>query len=1018
MKIKRILMLSMGAILVLSGCGSNASLDPTSDSSSTSSPTTSESSATTTTEETTSPTADPTIPTTVEEPITGTGTKESPYVVTMANHLLELASLQDIEKAIYVSLENDVDLKGIERNPLGSSTSMFQIAFNGNNHKISGLSITKLKEDKINAVGLFAFASGYIRNLVVEGNINVTAKDATAVSAGLIAGYTDNLMLLDCVATGEVKVNNDGVQDVSSQTYAGGLVGAFTSSGSYFIEATGNTSKVHVESLGDIGIAGGLAASVESSLMDLGISTLNSNYVDTDIVKGSVFSGGLVGKTYYYVSAVNNVVKATEVSTTSSFYNSSFSGGLAGSSYSETAFLFNVVNVGSIKAAETTSKGYVGRILGVETEDGYAYNEDSLGSVSYENVAIGGELVGSNKNANEESAVELNTLKAEEMAKIGLDKAFILKDGVLPEIKENASSNLYGEGNFNIHKNFGASTDVEAVPAKLSMFNSNVDTTFKVDKHMLTYMSYDPVEVKSYRWYAPINFEIDLYDQWYDLSSFVGYYGGADSYNPVFYFDYDGSVITLQNDYASYKGTYWTNGYYVVFTVGNFDHHVAVLENGKYVFPDISADEYSYSYTHLASDFGYYKDNNDHRIHFDGKGNVLYTDGYSKIETTYTINASKNIVFTIPGYEPSEVLVQANGDIKFTLDDYDYPFTLTLTPYDGIDDYSKEPFIGRYGTNKDFDIDFLADGNTTYHRPGKDTDFAYGGFRAFGTTVEIKNLSQSELNGTYKYDKTEDVMVSSDGEKIIAKGQYVQGYATASKDIRIHLFKNDGIYGVYLIVNNKLDTKTTMTGYLTDGKIVKVGTKEYKVEGSLLTYVDPEADVTPLVGVYEGTIGETAVEAEFKLDRTVTIGTETVAFKYDGSKITFELAAGSVELTFDATNKAFAGTCTKDGTAVAVVLKEKVEAPVVKSLVGSWQGKTGYGITWKLDITADNKVVLTLPAAAIDGTWSGDISTGKISFVAGGYSGTVSLYSTDQDKLKMSATDDDYNDFIFDMTRI
>ena len=117
-----------------------------------------------------------------------------------------------------VELAADVDLTGYIWTPIGlENSSAFAGTFDGGNHKVIGMSV---QAKEIQRAGLFGEVSGMVRNVQVEGTINVT--DAAAIYAGGIAGYVQtNGTVQNCLSMVNVYVELSGI----SLTYVGGVVG-------------------------------------------------------------------------------------------------------------------------------------------------------------------------------------------------------------------------------------------------------------------------------------------------------------------------------------------------------------------------------------------------------------------------------------------------------------------------------------------------------------------------------------------------------------------------------------------------------------------------------------------------------------------------------------------------------------------------------------------------------------------------------------------------------------------------
>lgn len=155
----------------------------------------------------------------------GSGTQEDPYQIANAEQLKAFAdSVNDGSCAgyaeQYIQLTSDVDLSGVEWQPIGNMTDMeaystfFLGTFDGGEHTISNLKY-ETAESVIGA-GLFGLSCGTIKNLTVENaTVNVTGAQAQAI-AGVVGynmgGSVDNVSL-------------KGESVVTGNTCTGGLIG-------------------------------------------------------------------------------------------------------------------------------------------------------------------------------------------------------------------------------------------------------------------------------------------------------------------------------------------------------------------------------------------------------------------------------------------------------------------------------------------------------------------------------------------------------------------------------------------------------------------------------------------------------------------------------------------------------------------------------------------------------------------------------------------------------------------------
>lgn len=155
----------------------------------------------------------------------GEGTAENPYLI---NNLEELVWFRDnVDKTSqdgstqyagkYIKLTADIDLAGINWNPIGSMSSdhgSFKGVFDGGNHTISNLNC----EQAGNGLGLFARTAGNaeIKNLKLN---NVTVKSTD--NSNYVGGVVGN-------AYASTKINNvhvSGTINIAGCGYIGGIAG-------------------------------------------------------------------------------------------------------------------------------------------------------------------------------------------------------------------------------------------------------------------------------------------------------------------------------------------------------------------------------------------------------------------------------------------------------------------------------------------------------------------------------------------------------------------------------------------------------------------------------------------------------------------------------------------------------------------------------------------------------------------------------------------------------------------------
>ncbi|ACV10399.1 hypothetical protein Huta_0211 [Halorhabdus utahensis DSM 12940] len=154
----------------------------------------------------------------------GSGTESNPYEIT---DLDELQAMEEDLSANYI-LRSDIDArqtedwnKGLGFDPIGPNTSSpFRGTFDGNNHVITGLSITRVSEEN---VGLFGVISkGSVRSLHLH-DVDIRGDVA---SAGLV-GFLKNGNVNTSTITGKV-YGSDSVGGAAGALYGGQIKNTMT----------------------------------------------------------------------------------------------------------------------------------------------------------------------------------------------------------------------------------------------------------------------------------------------------------------------------------------------------------------------------------------------------------------------------------------------------------------------------------------------------------------------------------------------------------------------------------------------------------------------------------------------------------------------------------------------------------------------------------------------------------------------------------------------------------------------
>ncbi len=357
------------------------------------------------------------------EKLQGDGTEDNPFTISNVEELLFFKNEVNFNGKTYaeqfIEVIDNIDMTGVEFEPIGSSTTRFAGNFNGGNHIIKGITIASSGND----VGFFSYNTGVVRNLTltdvdIQGNNNVGAivGNNYATSANADKVIVENCSAA-CSSTGYVWGNQK----------VGGIVG--TSTGTVRgCEALEDAFIVGVSSVGGI-VGGQTRGSIENSdnassmiaynpaksetngfggiVGTAGSTAKVSNCVNSGIINGYRYSnsptvfGGIVG-------AANNIT-VSGCDNYGTVYGDSIVGGIVGRC--QTLTMENCLSEGDVLGVVLTqgSDAIVGGLIGKsvsstvtaskatgDVQAGY-YNGSSL---SLSGGVVGGLVGQANANAN------------------------------------------------------------------------------------------------------------------------------------------------------------------------------------------------------------------------------------------------------------------------------------------------------------------------------------------------------------------------------------------------------------------------------------------------------------------------------------------------------------------------------------------------------------------------------------------------------------------------------------------
>ena len=315
--------------------------------------------------------------------LSGSGTKDDPYLIATADDLVTFRDLVNSVGAgktstLYAKLTDNIDLSGQTNwTPIGlSSSKAFAGEFDGNGHTISGLTI---KDATTQYQGLFGYVkNGTIKNLTVDGSVETSNNQA----AGIV-GYGYPVTIENCTnevaVTSTAKGNIGGVVGVASGaskiikcSNEGNISGAAQLVGGIAGSASGATIQ-NCENSGTItcgadkptqnafGVGGIVGAGGTSNSKSTIIRCSNTGKINSNIKS----TGGIAGRLAGTMTACYNTAAVTGIYET---------GGIVGGIGAKDTTITDCYNLGSVTCNTTdptfkdsSSAKAVGGIVGNST---------------------------------------------------------------------------------------------------------------------------------------------------------------------------------------------------------------------------------------------------------------------------------------------------------------------------------------------------------------------------------------------------------------------------------------------------------------------------------------------------------------------------------------------------------------------------------------------------------------------------------------------------------------------------
>lgn len=310
---------------------------------------------------------------------TDIGTSANPYLIGDKYQMDKIHDEIGTTKK-YFKMVDDVDLDGVDWDPLNTGDFKKAIDFDGDNHTIFNLTPNKTN-DYPSFVGVL---NGTVKNLVFDG-ASITAG---ACTSGVLAGYigsSSSSVTGDCSG---ITVKNSTIKE-STKNRVGGIAG-------YVNKTSGSITNCHVDNVSISSTAeriGGMFGQVDVTTSITNCTSINVT------VAGSINIGGLIGVGY---GNVTNCSSSGSISSTNTTSNADIAlGGLVGFFQGASSIISKCSS--SVSINQTSNGRDLGGLVGKMCE-GTIEKSYATGNVSGVQRNVGG-LVGLITNTSNASAI-------------------------------------------------------------------------------------------------------------------------------------------------------------------------------------------------------------------------------------------------------------------------------------------------------------------------------------------------------------------------------------------------------------------------------------------------------------------------------------------------------------------------------------------------------------------------------------------------------------------------------------
>ena len=329
----------------------------------------------------------------------GNGSATDPYIIDNTSQLTLFSERVNSGDSTYISahymLNNDIDLSGIDWQPIGAGigntdltlaeNNCFEGSFNGNGHKITGLSIKATVTDDISFYGLFGLCrNSTISNLNVEGDIEIsdTPESQTGmVAAGGIIGSGSGVTVSNCSFSGSIKAScpNSPNASIAVGGIVGNLIGSMEGCSVTVPEGGSISSSASFSTSGAVAgyVNSGTITSCNADIY--GIISSECPETAVNALSPTAIAGGLIGSSFggsignCRILISGDIIALCEHADTDDI-GSALAGGISGS-YAADAFGNNNVEISGNITARGVNSASAGGAVGSQNNAGYGASQ-------------------------------------------------------------------------------------------------------------------------------------------------------------------------------------------------------------------------------------------------------------------------------------------------------------------------------------------------------------------------------------------------------------------------------------------------------------------------------------------------------------------------------------------------------------------------------------------------------------------------------------------------------------------